>query len=160
MDRKEKERLRRAAETPEQREARLAKRRARYHSAEWLEKHRADCKAYYRANPDKFKEYERRKWEKPEHVIRERQRSRERHGVLGATGEQRHGECPICLREVPLVCDHKHGLDGTGPIRGWICNPCNRGLGMFNDAAPTVARALAYLNAFDQKELDQPAETR
>ena len=49
--------------------------------------------------------------------------------------------CEICGREASLHADHDHA---TGLIRGWLCGPCNRGLG-FIERPEWMAKAAAYL---------------
>lgn len=51
------------------------------------------------------------------------------------------GTCGICGVETELHTDHDHS---TGLIRGWLCGPCNRGLG-FLERSEWVAEALKYL---------------
>ena len=53
------------------------------------------------------------------------------------------GLCAICDRElgVPYV-DHCHI---SGAVRGALCNECNTGLGMFEDDAERMERAIRYL---------------
>jgi hypothetical protein len=41
-----------------------------------------------------------------------------------------------------LVVDHDHN---TGAFRGWLCDICNRAIGMLGDNTSGVANALAYL---------------
>jgi hypothetical protein len=54
------------------------------------------------------------------------------------------GKCPICGIETDkLVYDHNHK---TGAFRGWICNPCNMGLGNFRDDPKSLMRAATYLS--------------
>lgn len=60
-------------------------------------------------------------------------------------GEKRSGPCAICTRVGPLHCDHDHG---TGEHRGWLCNNCNAGLGMFDDSPELLKAAAAYLCKF------------
>lgn len=50
--------------------------------------------------------------------------------------------CEICNNVRPLVWDHDHD---SLEFRGWICEPCNRGLGLLGDTVEKVNRALAYL---------------
>jgi hypothetical protein len=52
------------------------------------------------------------------------------------------GVCHICRKETRLTVDHDHS---TGVIRGFLCNPCNRGLGDFLDNPESLRRAIAYL---------------
>jgi hypothetical protein len=63
---------------------------------------------------------------------------------------KQHGRCAICLlpfgynREdysYPCV-DHDHF---TGKVRGLLCAPCNRGIGMFRDEIDVMCSAIEYL---------------
>lgn len=55
--------------------------------------------------------------------------------------------CAICgSRERRLGIDHCHK---TGFVRGMLCNPCNSGLGFFQDEVALLARAIVYLQDFD-----------
>lgn len=57
--------------------------------------------------------------------------------------------CEICGRKPKdtktLALDHCHA---TGLFRGWICRPCNSGLGMLGDDLDRVLKAAAYLQKF------------
>jgi hypothetical protein len=53
-----------------------------------------------------------------------------------------------CCGEIPskgLVVDHCHK---SLQFRGWICEPCNHGLGKFGDTLEGVECAVAYLKKF------------
>jgi hypothetical protein len=55
--------------------------------------------------------------------------------------------CAICLSDSPgpghgWATDHDHK---TGKVRGILCNPCNRGLGMFLDSPQVMRVAAQYL---------------
>lgn len=56
--------------------------------------------------------------------------------------------CEICgiheddVPELHLCMDHDHT---TGEFRGWLCKPCNSGIGYLKDSADLVASALKYL---------------
>lgn len=62
------------------------------------------------------------------------------------------GRCAICKRPFASIdakkratsvrVDHDHA---TGKVRGLLCNPCNTGLGMFQDSIGVLEEALAYL---------------
>jgi hypothetical protein len=41
-----------------------------------------------------------------------------------------------------LVVDHDHE---TGVFRGWLCDICNRAIGMLGDSVAATKRAVAYL---------------
>ena len=51
--------------------------------------------------------------------------------------------CPCCGRIAVLHCDHDHGPEKF--FRGWICQPCNSGLGLLGDSEAGLRQALAYL---------------
>ncbi len=62
--------------------------------------------------------------------------------------EKQEGKCAIC-NEPPctyhgLVIDHDHCIIQLN-VRGLICQPCNAGLGKFNDDPSLLEEALKYL---------------
>lgn len=53
------------------------------------------------------------------------------------------GKCAICRTEVDrLEVDHCHT---TGQVRGLLCGPCNRGIGMLQDSVEVLKSAARYL---------------
>jgi|JI10StandDraft_1071094.scaffolds.fasta_scaffold11408_5 hypothetical protein len=71
----------------------------------------------------------------------------EYNGMLEAQG----GGCAICgspdartkrKGHRPLVVDHDHK---TGAVRGLLCDPCNNGLGRFDDDIERLKKAAHYL---------------
>lgn len=57
----------------------------------------------------------------------------------------KRAKCEICGDVVSgrrLAVDHCHE---TGRLRGFLCNTCNAGLGMFKDSLFTMGRAIKYL---------------
>lgn len=63
--------------------------------------------------------------------------------------ELQDGKCKICGSTSPrntkytcLVVDHCHK---TGVIRGLLCDPCNNGLGRFDDNVEVLQKAIEYL---------------
>lgn len=62
--------------------------------------------------------------------------------------EEQAGECAICGAhqndlDRPLYIDHDHD---TGDVRGLLCMKCNSALGLFQDDASNLQRAVKYLN--------------
>jgi Recombination endonuclease VII len=55
--------------------------------------------------------------------------------------------CELCGK-VPqgkrLAWDHNHA---TGEFRGWLCDTCNRGLGLFNDDPILMRKAANYVES-------------
>lgn len=129
-----------------------------------------DSRAYYKANPDKFKTYKARsrnetleereariKRRKDEAPAKRRIASWKWHirKTLGVTAEQyeemyaaQGGKCAICGTTEPggnrkrFCIDHCHS---TGSIRGLLCVSCNSGLGYFKDDTDRLTSAVAYL---------------
>jgi len=60
--------------------------------------------------------------------------------------------CELCNRRVvTLTIDHDHH---TGLVRGFICHPCNLGIGYFKDNFAVMRRAVEYLERAHQRSLD------
>lgn len=64
-------------------------------------------------------------------------------------------QCPICLRTEEdiraegrylnvsaFAIDHCHS---SGDMRGWICRPCNQGIGNLGDDVDRLSRAIEYI---------------
>ncbi len=65
-------------------------------------------------------------------------------GLADAQGRK----CAICSKQKKLVVDHCHY---GGGVRGLLCQGCNSAIGKLGDTADTVARAVAYLKAAEQR---------
>ena len=58
--------------------------------------------------------------------------------------------CDNCRRPPrakALAIDHDHK---TGAFRGWLCGPCNTGIGLLGDTEESVQQTLAYLHRSKQ----------
>lgn len=68
----------------------------------------------------------------------------EAHGKLL---DKQDGRCAICGRSNrKLHVDHDHD---TGAVRGLLCGPCNRSIGVLGDTAEKLMRAVRYLQGGD-----------
>jgi len=73
-----------------------------------------------------------------------REQSRVRRSFKKRYAHLKGVECDCCgkIPTKSLVVDHDHK---TLKFRGWICEPCNHGLGKFGDDLEGVEKAVAYL---------------
>lgn len=80
--------------------------------------------------------------------------------MYGITGEgwyallkEQDGKCAICRKDIQRTTargqgpndahvDHCHT---SGKVRGLLCSPCNRGLGLFADSTTALREAANYL---------------
>lgn len=76
---------------------------------------------------------------------------------------QSRSKLPAPTRPEPTVCeccgtpskrtlslDHCHI---TGKFRGWLCNSCNRAIGLLGDDAVGIRRALVYLEQLNEESM-------
>lgn len=56
------------------------------------------------------------------------------------------GKCACCAREIGEGANIDHDHD-TGEVRGILCGPCNRGIGLLQDSSDILRRAADYLDA-------------
>jgi predicted methyltransferase len=68
-------------------------------------------------------------------------------------------KCKICgkpedLQTKKMAVDHCHE---TGKVRGLLCDPCNRGLGLFYDNPETLLKAANYILNFQEIEDATPS---
>jgi hypothetical protein len=62
---------------------------------------------------------------------------------LRKTASPYEGNCGCCGKETPNpVLDHCHK---TEVFRGWLCSPCNLGIGTLGDTLNDITNALTYL---------------
>ena len=114
------------------------------------------CKACYKAEYGKSY-YEKNRIDllakQKKRVSRDRPHLMERYGLTpedyDAMLRAQDGKCAICGREDSgrsdkrsLCVDHDHD---TGAVRGLLCDPCNNGLGRFNDDPSLLMAAIRYL---------------
>lgn len=53
------------------------------------------------------------------------------------------GLCWVCRKVAGSCVDHCHR---QGQVRGWLCEHCNKALGLLYDDTEVLARAVEYLN--------------
>lgn len=136
----EREREKRASETPEQRERRLARMRER------ARERRLDPQYRARVNAEK-RTPESRQLDRDHYSLKKYGLTRE--GYL-ALLETQGGVCAICggqpkgngARYGRFSVDHDHV---TGLVRGLLCSSCNTAIGLLGDEPETVLRAALYL---------------
>lgn len=115
--------------------------RLRSYMQQWRAAHADELKAYARANSPKYAS--RRA------VATRRYQLKYHYGL--STDEYRDmlvgqaGRCLICglVPERTMTVDHDHA---TGKVRGLLCNPCNRLLGIARDSTERLAAAIRYLD--------------
>lgn len=59
-------------------------------------------------------------------------------------------KCQLCDTTKDIVFDHDHA---TNTFRGWLCDPCNRSMGVLGDNLPGLIKAVNYINQVDKKNL-------
>jgi len=52
-------------------------------------------------------------------------------------------ECELCKSTKGIVFDHDHEKN---VFRGWLCDPCNRSMGVLGDDAKSLLKTVAYLS--------------
>jgi hypothetical protein len=65
-------------------------------------------------------------------------------------------KCKICGNTQKIVFDHCHQ---TSDFRGWLCDPCNRSLGILGDNVSSLVGVINYLNQFEKKKIIQDPTT-
>jgi len=59
-------------------------------------------------------------------------------------------KCEICKKEDNIVFDHHHTKE---EFRGWLCNGCNRSIGMLGENIERLVDVINYLNRLDNRKL-------
>ena len=52
-------------------------------------------------------------------------------------------KCELCNKTKNIVFDHDHEKN---VFRGWLCDPCNRSMGVLGDNAKSLLKTVAYLS--------------
>lgn len=82
------------------------------------------------------------------------------HGITGEDAaelfNEQGGLCKICGGEgFKMHKNKKHGLNldhchKTGKVRGWLCDNCNRGLGLLQDDITVLEAAIDYIRSNEE----------
>lgn len=68
--------------------------------------------------------------------------------TMGITHKAPEGtECELCKSTKGIVFDHDHEKN---VFRGWLCDPCNRSMGVLGDDATSLLKTVAYLSKDNQ----------
>jgi len=117
-------------------------------------KHSSFCRGCYQLSRRAYQQSYMKTYSKPEYCPEKREESRVKSYGLTLEDyddlfESQGGGCAICGSKSPktprngrFCIDHNHE---TGEIRGLLCAPCNRALGLFGDDPKTINRAVQYL---------------
>ena len=65
--------------------------------------------------------------------------------------------CEICGKTEKIVFDHHHDKN---IFRGWLCNGCNRSIGMLGENIDNIAKVLNYLNKTEKKTFVLDSESK
>jgi len=60
-------------------------------------------------------------------------------------------KCELCNSTKGIVFDHDHEKN---VFRGWLCDPCNRSMGVLGDNAKSLLKTVAYLSKGNTEALD------
>ena len=117
----------------------LIERQRRYrngkHRKEYLKKTRNYNHQYNRMNREEKKIYNQRQWIKKIEMFEK------------IAGRKRPERCEICGSKRTIVFDHDHE---TGKFRGWICDRCNKILGLAKDDINLLNFLISYLKNSSQ----------
>ncbi len=117
-------------------------------------KHSSLCRACYQLSRRAYQQEYLKNYNKPDHCPEKREESRIKSYGLSLKDydellETQGGGCAICGSAEPktkrngrFCVDHNHE---TNEVRGLLCAPCNRGLGLFGDDPKVISRAVQYL---------------
>jgi hypothetical protein len=108
------------------------------------EEMRAQHVAWKKANPRRWKAISRKSHLKRMYGIT--------HDDFEMLLVRQRGACAVCGSWEPQGRNGRWHIDhchDSERIRGLLCDPCNRGIGMLQDSRLTLLRAAAYLGRFD-----------
>lgn len=105
---------------------------------------------WVRENPDKASAGSLRWRRKNPDKVRDH-KLRHRYGIIQADKNrmwtEQNRQCAVCRKTLGITAantDHDHE---TGKVRGLLCGPCNRGLGLLQESPEVLRAAASYLEA-------------
>jgi hypothetical protein len=105
---------------------------------------------------DKLRQAQRRKNDPEAQKIRnEHFKIRKEAKMWEIAGRPRADKCDICHKDEMTVFDHCHA---KGHFRGWICDRCNKTLGLVYDDIDLLKKLISYLEAKDGKTINETKE--
>ena len=114
-------------------------------------------KEYYEKNKERIITYakEYREENKEEIAIKkEEQRLKSKYGITSKEKnvllQKQNNKCKICLVEFSNVTPNIDHCHITNEVRGILCGPCNRGLGIFKDDIELLTKAINYLEEHNE----------
>lgn len=116
--------------------------------AEW---HKQYSKTWYQKNLANARKM-RKQWQKDNPEKQKGYRLKQRFGIslegyLEAL-EKQGTKCAICSSKlIPGKNCHLDHCHKTGKLRGFLCGPCNKGLGSFRDSIENIKNAANYLES-------------
>lgn len=133
---------------------------ARRYRAKYPEKRAATSKRWRERHIEKVRPIEaekarnRRKSNPEAQKLRtDKYKERQEQKYAEIAGRPRANQCEICMEKEKTVFDHCHQ---SGMFRGWICDRCNKTLGMVKDSPRLLKKLAKYLEAnhveIDDKE--------
>ena len=81
----------------------------------------------------------------------ERWRTKKEAELWDIAGRPRADQCELCLEMVMTVFDHCHT---NGHFRGWICDRCNKTLGLVYDDIDLLNAMINYLEKDNGRKMD------
>jgi hypothetical protein len=133
---------------------------ARRYRAKYPEKVKANQKAYRERNADQIREKDKLNQrrlralnpEKEKLRLKRFREKRESERLIEA-GKPKPEFCPLCKnKKYRIVFDHCHT---SGKFRGWICDQCNKVLGLVKDSTIILKEMILYLEDSNVKNNDR-----
>ena len=138
-----------------------SKERKAAYKKEYREKNKeqiaAQMKEYYEKNKEQIVAYVKKYREENKEEItikKENSRLKSKYGITSKEKnvllQKQNNKCKICLVEFSNVTPNIDHCHITNEVRGILCGPCNRGLGIFKDDIELLTKAINYLEEHNE----------